>query len=275
MAMNQNGRSPGRPDENRPSSRAYDSMRGGDYERGERWREDDERRFDRDRDRDRFGRERTQSPWMGGHWEDDRDEAYHGRGDWMRDAERYGQGQSGYGAGRWGDDRSMRMEQRNPRYGGIYEDRQHGNYGVGVDERWTGRGGEGYWMDRDRDRPGFRGGGYDRESGGPRGYGWNQRGMGGIGSMTPGRGYRGKGPKNFLRSDERIREAVCEALSDDDNVDASEIEVQVKGGEVTLVGTVEDRHAKRAAEDCVEHVPGVKDVQNQLKVHGREAKHRT
>lgn len=273
MAMNQNGRSPGRPDDNRPSSRAYDQMRGDD-ERGARWRDrerDDDRRFDRDRDR----YERTGSPWMGGHWEDDRDEAYHGRGDWMRDTERYGQGQSGYTAGRWADDRSMRMENRNQGYGGPYEDRQYGDYGMGVDERWRGRGGEGYWIDRDRDRgrQAFRGGGNaGAES---YRYGWNQQGMGGIGSMTEGRGHRGKGPKNFMRSDERIREAVCEALSDDDNVDASEIEVTVKGGEVTLSGTVEDRHTKRAAEDCVERIAGVKDVQNQLKVHGREGKHRT
>jgi osmotically-inducible protein OsmY len=76
----------------------------------------------------------------------------------------------------------------------------------------------------------------------------------------------GKGPVGFQRSDERIRELVCEALTDDDEVDATRIEVTVKGGEVTLTGAIEDRRMKRLAEDCVEAVPGVKDVHNQLRI---------
>jgi hypothetical protein len=82
-------------------------------------------------------------------------------------------------------------------------------------------------------------------------------------------GYRGKGPLGYTRSDDRIRETVCEVLSDDDNVDASQIEVTVRNGEVILSGTVEDRHSKRLAEDLVERLPGVKDVQNQIKVQER------
>ena len=50
--------------------------------------------------------------------------------------------------------------------------------------------------------------------------------------------HRGRGPKNYKRSDERIREDVCDRLSDDGMVDASEIEVKVSGAEVTLDGTV-------------------------------------
>jgi len=79
-------------------------------------------------------------------------------------------------------------------------------------------------------------------------------------------GHRGKGPSGYTRSDDRIREMVCEALSDDDRVDASNIEVTVKNGEVVLSGTVEDRMQKRMAEDCIENLSGVKDVQNQLRV---------
>jgi hypothetical protein len=78
--------------------------------------------------------------------------------------------------------------------------------------------------------------------------------------------HRGKGPAGYLRSDERIRELVCESLTDDDQIDASRIEVRVSGGEVTLSGTVDDRPAKRAAEDCAYSVPGVRDVQNRLRV---------
>jgi osmotically-inducible protein OsmY len=78
--------------------------------------------------------------------------------------------------------------------------------------------------------------------------------------------HRGKGPKGFMRSDDRVRELVCEALTDDEEVDASNIEVTVKGGEVTLAGSVEDREMKRRAEDCVERVGGVRDVHNQLHI---------
>jgi osmotically-inducible protein OsmY len=78
--------------------------------------------------------------------------------------------------------------------------------------------------------------------------------------------HTGKGPVGFQRSDERIRELVCEALTDDGEIDASRIEVSVKGGEITLTGAIEDRRMKRLAEDCVEAVPGVKDVHNQLRI---------
>jgi hypothetical protein len=41
--------------------------------------------------------------------------------------------------------------------------------------------------------------------------------------------------------------------------------VRVEHGEVTLVGEVEDRRAKRLAEDITEQVWGVEDVHNNLK----------
>jgi osmotically-inducible protein OsmY len=78
--------------------------------------------------------------------------------------------------------------------------------------------------------------------------------------------FTGRGPKNYVRPDERIREDVCEQLADHAYVDASEIEVFVTNGEVTLKGSVDARLVKRAAEDCADHVRGVKDVHNQLRV---------
>jgi hypothetical protein len=78
--------------------------------------------------------------------------------------------------------------------------------------------------------------------------------------------HRGKGPSGYQRSDERLRELVCDSLTDDDQLDASRIEVGVTGGEVTLSGMVDDRQAKRAAEDCAYSVSGVRDVQNRLRV---------
>lgn len=78
--------------------------------------------------------------------------------------------------------------------------------------------------------------------------------------------HRGVGPKGYVRSDERIRELVCDDLMDDPWVDASGIEVAVKNGEVTLSGTVKTRETKRWAEDVAEHAGGVKHVQNNLRV---------
>jgi len=77
--------------------------------------------------------------------------------------------------------------------------------------------------------------------------------------------HRGKGPKGYKRSDHRILEDVCDRLSDDDELDASQITVTVKDGEVTLEGTVTDRSAKSRAEDLAESVGGVRDVDNKLR----------
>src|SRR4051794_21441524 len=78
--------------------------------------------------------------------------------------------------------------------------------------------------------------------------------------------FRGRGPKGYKRSDERIKEEVCEALTDDHEVDASEIDVSVKNGEVTLAGWVGERRIKYLAEQIVDHVGGVVEIHNQLRV---------
>jgi osmotically-inducible protein OsmY len=59
----------------------------------------------------------------------------------------------------------------------------------------------------------------------------------------------GKGPRGYQRSDERVFEDVCDRLTDDPRVDASDVEVRVENGEVTLTGTVRSRVEKHAA--CV------------------------
>lgn len=78
--------------------------------------------------------------------------------------------------------------------------------------------------------------------------------------------FQGRGPKGYQRSDERIREDVCDRLADSPDVDASEIEVNVSAGEVTLTGSVQDRESKRRSEDLVESISGVREVHNQLRV---------
>jgi osmotically-inducible protein OsmY len=78
--------------------------------------------------------------------------------------------------------------------------------------------------------------------------------------------FRGRGPAGYRRSDERIREDVCECLTDDAYLDATEIEVTVKDRIVTLSGLVNSRHEKRRAEELVDRIGGVEDVQNSLRV---------
>jgi hypothetical protein len=81
--------------------------------------------------------------------------------------------------------------------------------------------------------------------------------------------FFGRGPKGYRRSDERIREEVSDRLMTHPDIDASDLEVHVANGIVSLIGTVENRHEKRLAEYVAEDALGVDDVSNQLKVrHG-------
>ena len=86
------------------------------------------------------------------------------------------------------------------------------------------------------------------------------------GSQSTHKGFLGKGPKGYKRSDERIKEDVCETLSRDHRIDASDIEVNVDDAMVTLSGNVESREIKRAAEMIIENLSGVDDVKNEIKV---------
>jgi osmotically-inducible protein OsmY len=87
-----------------------------------------------------------------------------------------------------------------------------------------------------------------------------QRGMG---------PHVGRGPKGYRRSDQRIEEDVNEALTQNSHLDASNIEVKVDQGVVTLTGTVDTRRDKRLAEDIADSCPGVNDVDNQIRVEQR------
>lgn len=80
------------------------------------------------------------------------------------------------------------------------------------------------------------------------------------------RDHRGRGPADYIRSDDRIREDVNDRLTEDYWVDASRIGVTVSGGEVTLDGSVDGKRAKRRAEDLADDVTGVKHVQNNLRI---------
>ena len=78
--------------------------------------------------------------------------------------------------------------------------------------------------------------------------------------------FRGKGPKNWVRSDTRIHDDVCSALATDADIDASSIEVVVRDGEATQTGHVGSRRMRYRAEDVAADVLGVKDVHNRLRI---------
>ena len=83
--------------------------------------------------------------------------------------------------------------------------------------------------------------------------------------------HRGRGPKGYRRSDDRIRDDINDRLTDDAWLDASNIEVQVRETEVILSGAVNSREDKRRAEDLAESISGVRNVLNNLRVEGQDA----
>lgn len=128
------------------------------------------------------------------------------------------------------------------------------------------------------DRSSYDRSSYDRDENRGEDRGWLDRASDAISSwfgdeeaqqrrqMDAQREHRGRGPKGYRRSDERIREDVNDRLSDDYYLDASDVEVSVSNTEVTLTGTVNNRNDKRRAEDLAESVSGVSNVENRLRV---------
>lgn len=70
------------------------------------------------------------------------------------------------------------------------------------------------------------------------------------------------------RTDEQIKSAIEDILTDDPLLDASGIQVSVQQGIALLSGTVASREAKRRAEDLTDQIMGVRDVQNTLSIVG-------
>jgi osmotically-inducible protein OsmY len=80
---------------------------------------------------------------------------------------------------------------------------------------------------------------------------------------------QGKGPRSYRRPDQRIQEDLNDRLYDDRYLDASDIETEVRNGDVVLSGTVEDRQSKRLAEHIAETISGVANVENRLRTRTR------
>lgn len=215
------------------------------------WFGDDEaaRRRERDVERHRYS-ERG--------WGEDR-----GRHDtYSRGSSRYDpswERRGGYGSA---DDRSSRRWESEPewRTEPSAADAYRGYAGLSSSRGWTGGSPERDELRRER---------YDTLErdvrGSTMGYppysGWEMPGAGSARGQ-----FAGRGPKGYQRSDDRIREDVCDRLTDDPDIDASDIEVAVNRGEVTLSGAVRTRDDKRRAEDAIERISGVREVHNTLRV---------
>jgi hypothetical protein len=106
--------------------------------------------------------------------------------------------------------------------------------------------------------------GSHEDEGGPRRY---REDFGREARAFPEGDHRGRGPRGYKRADERISDEVHDRLTEDPWLDASNIGVEVKGGEVTLSGSVDNREAKHRAERLVENLAGVTHVQNNLRVN--------
>jgi osmotically-inducible protein OsmY len=107
-------------------------------------------------------------------------------------------------------------------------------------------------------------GSYNQEYG--RNSGNYNQGQSRWGSESSFDSKSGRGPKGYRRSDDRIKEEICDLLTSHHEVDPSEVEVKVSNCEVTLTGNVSSRQEKRQIEDLASQVQGVSDVTNQLRV---------
>ncbi len=96
---------------------------------------------------------------------------------------------------------------------------------------------------------------------------WRTRELNGwqLSALPRHKEFIGKGPKGYSRSDANIQEEVSQRLSHG-YLDASDIEVTVKDGEVILQGTVASKQDRRLAEDLIEDCFGVSEVDNRLKL---------
>jgi BON domain len=79
-----------------------------------------------------------------------------------------------------------------------------------------------------------------------------------------GRRQTNSGPRSRRRPDEALAQEIREILTSDPELEATDIEVEVEGGAVTIRGVVIDSDARLLAEELVESLPGVREIHNRL-----------
>ncbi|WP_064749414.1 BON domain-containing protein [Lysobacter antibioticus] len=191
-------------------------------------------------------------------WEDDRGDA-----PGTSRGSRFGGSRGGYS--RFGPSYGGESAGRGGREG-LYDYSEHRpqqTRGGGEDRSYSDRGGRGY------------GQGYGRSSGYADRSGFSASAYGSGFDANPGAyreqgvaSQRGRGPSRYTRSDERITEDLNERLTEDELIDASDIEVRCENGRIVLEGEVDQRWMKHRAEDIADACSGVKDVDNRIRVRG-------
>lgn len=178
---------------------------------------------------------------------------------------RYGEGRQ-YGQDRdWSEDRGS-YENRGGYQGQSGYQGRSGNEGRGRYESRSGYEGQGGYEDRSRYGERDDRGWWDRLSDTVASWFGDEEAERRRQMERP---YEGRGPKGYRRSDDRIKEDVNDRLSEG-YLDATEIEVNVSSSEVVLTGTVNSRADKRRAEAIAEHVSGVTNVENRLRVRNQQ-----
>lgn len=86
----------------------------------------------------------------------------------------------------------------------------------------------------------------------------------------PGTMEKRTGPRGYTRTDERIRDEICERLTFATGIDVREVSVEVDKGKVTLGGTVHTRGQKYDIEDLADNTFGVTEVENNIRVQRQD-----
>ncbi|PLP99863.1 RNA-binding protein [Cupriavidus pauculus] len=86
----------------------------------------------------------------------------------------------------------------------------------------------------------------------------------------PGAMEKRAGPRGYTRTDDRIRDEICERLTFTTGIDVREVSVDVDKGKVTLGGTVHTRGQKYDIEDLADNTFGVIEVENNIRVQRQD-----
>lgn len=78
--------------------------------------------------------------------------------------------------------------------------------------------------------------------------------------------YTRQTPKGYTRSDERIKDDVCERLYHANDIDLADVTIESRNGTLVLDGTVPERRMKHRIEDIAEQCIGVSDIENRIRV---------
>lgn len=108
--------------------------------------------------------------------------------------------------------------------------------------------------------------GYTGEPGHPSAYAADSGVPGAAGQpRADDAGGSAGGADSGAHADERLRELIRERLTEDPEIDAADVIIDVQAGEVTLTGSVNNERTRDVVEQCVENC-GARAVHNQLSI---------